>query len=95
MIIERAGCLVEIQLRTRLQDLGAQLVEQESRRSGFGLKFGQGPADLRAYYRVLAAYCELLERRGGNPETSVRRTMELFAATRRLYHNYHKEGGSR
>jgi GTP pyrophosphokinase len=47
------GRLIEVQLRTRLQDAWANSVEIDARRVAPGLKFGAGPRDLREFYVAL------------------------------------------
>ncbi|MCL4836455.1 MAG: RelA/SpoT domain-containing protein [Thermoanaerobaculia bacterium] len=52
-IIERRdGRLIEVQLRTRNQHAWAEAVERLDLAFGYGLKEGQGPADLREYFRL-------------------------------------------
>lgn len=53
------GRLIEIQLRTPHQDAWANLIEILSRDAFPGLKFGQGPAELRDF---LFDYAEILSR---------------------------------
>ena len=49
LISRHRGRLVEIQLRTPNQDMWANLVETLSRTTYPGLKFGQGPAEVREF----------------------------------------------
>jgi putative GTP pyrophosphokinase len=55
LINRHRGRLIEIQLRTPHQDLWANLVEALSRDAYPGLKFGQGPAELRDFLFDYAA----------------------------------------
>jgi ppGpp synthetase/RelA/SpoT-type nucleotidyltranferase len=59
LINRHRGRLIEIQLRTPHQDAWANLVETLSRNAFPGLKFGQGPAELRDF---LSDYAEILAR---------------------------------
>jgi putative GTP pyrophosphokinase len=53
---------VEVQIRTRLQDLWANTVERDGRRSGIGLKFGDGEPGLREQYRRVSELMAAEER---------------------------------
>lgn len=55
LINRHRGRLIEIQLRTPHQDVWANLVEALSRDAYPGLKFGQGPAELRDFLFDYAA----------------------------------------
>jgi putative GTP pyrophosphokinase len=57
LVNRHRGRLIEIQLRTPHQDAWANLVEAMSRDAFPGLKFGQGPAELRDF---LFDYAEIL-----------------------------------
>jgi GTP pyrophosphokinase len=52
VIERRDGRYVEVQLRTEGQHTWAEAVEAWGPRLGFNLKDGQGPDDLRQYYRM-------------------------------------------
>lgn len=54
LINRHRGKLIEVQLRTELQDDWANVVESISRKIGAGLKFGEGPAPLADYLRMAA-----------------------------------------
>jgi ppGpp synthetase/RelA/SpoT-type nucleotidyltranferase len=45
LVVDSGGCLVEIQVRTLLQDVWAQLVERIADRWGRGIRYGQEPED--------------------------------------------------
>jgi putative GTP pyrophosphokinase len=54
-IVERRdGRLIEVQPRTTLQHTWAEAIEIVGPRLGFDLKAGEGPADLREYFRLAA-----------------------------------------
>lgn len=46
VIVQRRGYPIEVQLRTIAQDVWANIIEEQSRESGVGLKFGAGDADV-------------------------------------------------
>lgn len=52
--MRRDGRLIELQLRTVLQDAWANQVEEDSRRQSVGYKFGRGDEDVHDYYRVVS-----------------------------------------
>lgn len=57
--------MIEVQLRTYIQDLWAKFVENEERRlarRGWLVKDGRGPAELLDYYRVTSEVLALVER---------------------------------
>lgn len=53
LINRRRGRLIEVQLRTPLQDAWANMVEADARLYAPELKFGGGPVELTAYYAAL------------------------------------------
>lgn len=53
-IVRRDGRLIEVQLRTVLQDAWANQVEDDGRKLGVGFKFGVGDLDVHEYYRVMS-----------------------------------------
>lgn len=62
-IIERRdGCLIEVQLRTVGQHNWAEAVEEYGPIVGFNLKDGQGPVELRRYFRLAAERIARAER---------------------------------
>lgn len=61
LINRNRGRLIEVQLRTPLQDGWANLVEAEARLVAPGLKFGAGPHELRDYYVALGEHCANLD----------------------------------
>lgn len=47
VVVERMGCFVEIQVRTLLQNLWAQIMETVGDKAGRGVRYGELPADPR------------------------------------------------
>jgi len=85
VVVEKDGCFVEIQLRTPWQDTWAQSVEQDTRRLAQGLKFGEGPDDLREYYRMISEYLSMREHHETPSEEFMQNLAKLYDATRRYY----------
>ena len=67
VIERRDGRLIEVQLRTPTQDEWASTVEWTAELTGYRLKDGSGPADLRRYF-AMAAQRLALEDRGDQPD---------------------------
>lgn len=61
-IVRRDGRLIEVQLRTFLQDAWANQVEEDSRRLATGYKFGRGAEDVHDYYRIVSEAFATLDR---------------------------------
>lgn len=57
LINRNRGRLIEVQLRTPLQDTWANAVEADSRLLSVGLKFGSGPPQLLDFYVALGDLC--------------------------------------
>lgn len=53
-VVRRDGRLIEVQLRTVLQDAWANQVEEDSRRLAVGFKFGRGREPVHDYYRLVS-----------------------------------------
>jgi putative GTP pyrophosphokinase len=53
-IVRRDGRLIEVQLRTTLQDAWANQVEDDGHATGVGLKFGRGAEAANAYYALIS-----------------------------------------
>lgn len=53
-VVRRDGRLIEVQLRTILQDEWANQVEDDGRQLGMGFKFGSGNPDIHGYYGAMA-----------------------------------------
>jgi GTP pyrophosphokinase len=60
-IVRRDGYLIEVQLRTTLQDAWANQIEEDSQASGVEFKFGRGPEDVHTYYALVAQAFALLD----------------------------------
>jgi putative GTP pyrophosphokinase len=61
-VVRRNGRLIEVQLRTVLQDAWANQVEEDSRRRAIGYKFGRGGEDVHDYYRIVSEAFAALDR---------------------------------
>lgn len=61
-VVRRDGRLIEVQLRTTLQDAWANQVEDDGHATGIGFKFGRGSAKVKAYYRLMSQAFALVER---------------------------------
>lgn len=85
VIVEKGGYFVEIQLRTPWQDAWAQSVEQDTRRLGSPLKFGDGPDDLREYYVMVSELFAIRERSEDPDNTFMEELAKRFAATRAYF----------
>lgn len=53
-IVRRDGFLIEVQLRTTLQDTWANQVEDDSETTGVTFKFGRGPSEVHEYYVAMS-----------------------------------------
>ncbi|HYM54126.1 MAG TPA: RelA/SpoT domain-containing protein [Solirubrobacteraceae bacterium] len=62
LIVRRKGRLIEVQLRTPLQDAWANQVEEDSRRVGRNFKGGEGQSEVHGYYAVVSELLALRER---------------------------------
>lgn len=78
VIVVRDGRLIEVQLRDPREHEWALAVERTGSRLGIGLKEGQGPAELREYFR-LASDGIYMERTGQEPDPAFQ---EAFDASR-------------
>lgn len=85
LIIDKDGCYVEIQLRTVGQDVWAQSVEQDMRRLREDLKFGQGPDDLREYYKISAEYLAMIGDSVQPSKDFMEELAKLYAESRRHF----------
>jgi putative GTP pyrophosphokinase len=77
LINRNHGRLVEVQLRTRLQDAWANSVEVDARRIAPGLKFGAGPQKLRDFYVVSGEFMAIADQGLPVDPALYRRLMEL------------------
>jgi len=80
VIVIREGRMIEIQLRDPKEHEWALAVERTGARLGIGLKEGEGPDDLREYFR-LASLGMYMERIGQQPDPAF---VEAFDAARVL-----------
>ncbi|HEV7942371.1 MAG TPA: hypothetical protein VGP17_06170 [Solirubrobacteraceae bacterium] len=55
LIVRRGGLPIEVQVRTRGQDLWANAIEQAGRQTGVQFKFGEGPETDRTMFANVAA----------------------------------------
>lgn len=78
VIVVRDGRMIEIQLRDPQEHEWAVVVERTGARLGFGLKEGEGPDDLREYFR-LASRGMYMERISQRPDPSF---VQAFDAAR-------------
>jgi len=78
IVEKRDGRLIEVQLRTRRQHAWAEAIESAGPRTGYNLKDGEGPADLRRYF-MLAAERLAREDAGLPPDSAIE---EEFATLR-------------
>ena len=79
VIVVRDGRMVEIQLRDPREHEWALAVERLGARLGIGLKEGEGPDDLREYFRI-ASLGMYMERMSQEPD---RTFIKAFDAARR------------
>lgn len=61
LIVRRSGLPIEVQLRTRGQDMWANAIEQAGLQSGVQFKFGEGPEADRAMFANVAAVIAAVE----------------------------------
>jgi hypothetical protein len=60
-IVRRDGCLIEVQLRTMLQDAWANQVEEDGKAIGVDFKFGHGSEAIHAYYALVSEAFALVD----------------------------------
>jgi len=77
LINRHRGRLIEVQLRTRLQDAWANSVETDARRIAPGLKFGAGPVELRDFYVVLGEFLANVDQDRPMEDALMRRLHDL------------------
>jgi putative GTP pyrophosphokinase len=87
VIVIRDGRRIEIQLRTPREHEWAVAVERTGTRLGIGLKEGQGPDDLKEYFR-LAGQGLYLESQGVQPDPVFQREFE--ASRNRVRHYFQR-----
>ena len=81
-IVRRDGRLIEVQLRTFLQDAWANQEEDDGRQLGVGFKFGVGDAEVHDYYRVVAAVFAAMDQGDEIPPSLVASLNEKFDRVR-------------
>jgi GTP pyrophosphokinase len=81
VIVIRDRRRIEVQLRTPREHEWAVAVERTAARLGYGLKEGEGPADLLEYFR-LASHGLYLESKGAEPDPAFMR--EFLAVRERV-----------
>ena len=77
LINRHRGRLIEVQLRTKLQDAWANSVEADARRIAPGLKFGGGPIELREFYVALGEFLANVDQRRPADDALLLRLLEL------------------
>lgn len=77
LINRNHGRLIEIQLRTPLQDAWANSVEIDARRVAPGLKFGAGPQELRDFYLALGGFLAIADQNLPVDSALYKRVLEL------------------
>jgi hypothetical protein len=61
LVVRRASLSIEVQLRTRGQDLWANAIEEAGRQTGIEFKFGEGPENERTVLAGVAAMIAAIE----------------------------------
>lgn len=61
-VVLSGGRMIEVQLRTARQDAWANEVEEETRQSGTGYKFGRGQGAVQEYFRVMSDAFAVMDR---------------------------------
>lgn len=83
LVVSRAGCRIEVQLRSVTQHAWAEVIEATDRQTLFGdLKLGRGPEELARYYALGADLLAAHERR---EDLDVDRLMEFRALDDRIF----------
>jgi putative GTP pyrophosphokinase len=95
LINRNHGRLIEVQLRTRLQDAWANSVEIDSRRVAPNLKFGAGPRELRDFYLVLGEFLAIADQDLPPDSALYRRIMELRGPVDTLRRRARQRKGSK
>ncbi len=79
LIVRRSGYPIEVQLRTVRQHAWANLVEEDGREMGVGLKFGAGAAEVHAYYVAVSEALALIDRGERAPDELKAAIIERYA----------------
>lgn len=93
LIVRRKGRLIEVQLRTPLQDAWANQVEEDSRRVGRNFKGGQGQQEVHSYYAVVSELLALREQEREPDEDLRQRLLHRYQAAQPFLTN--DSGGKR
>lgn len=95
LIVRKKSRLIEVQLRTPLQDIWANNVEDDSRRLRVGYKSGVGDQAVHDYYVAMSQLFALRER-GEEPDTTFgARLNELARAARPYLASPHTRGAQK
>jgi putative GTP pyrophosphokinase len=78
-IVRRDGLLIEVQLRTTLQDAWANQVEDDGHATGVGLKFGRGSDRANAYYVLVSRAFASIEQDRDIPEALAEELQSAYA----------------
>jgi putative GTP pyrophosphokinase len=78
-IVRRDGRLIEVQLRTTLQDAWANQVEDDGHATGVGLKFGRGSDAANAYYALVSRTFASVEHHREIPDALVEELRIAYA----------------
>jgi putative GTP pyrophosphokinase len=81
-VVKRDGRLIEVQLRTVLQDAWANQVEEDGRQLGVGFKFGAGDSEVHDYYRVVAAVFAVIDQGDEIPDLLASSLNQKFGRVR-------------
>jgi hypothetical protein len=90
LINRNRGRLIEVQLRTRLQDAWANSVEVDARRVAPGLKFGAGPQVLHDFYVALGGFLAIADQGLPADPALYQRLMELRSQVGTLRRRVHR-----
>lgn len=90
LINRNHGRLIEVQLRTNLQDAWANSVEVDARRVAPGLKFGAGPQALRDFYVALGELLAIADQNLPADPTLQGRVVELRGQVDTLRRGTHR-----
>jgi hypothetical protein len=82
LIVRRDGYMIEVQLRTVLQDAWANQVEDDGRRVGVGFKFGQGAAEVHDFYASISDSFAFMDRDQPIPDELARALNEQYPKIR-------------
>lgn len=82
LVAVKDGRFIEVQIRTVLQDFWANTVERDGRRTGVGLKFGDGTEAVREQYRQISELMAAEERGEALSGELIQELQQTFGATR-------------